>query len=420
MLERPARGVGPAGAARGAVRRERRDHRPAQRGERRGAAARARCRADRHRGRRAGGRATGAGGRRRSTSTATSPGSPCACPSRSRSASRRSPPARASRSTPGWSGRSPKSPPADPAGPRARAAGSQQTHHRLRPSLKGHARGQHDARVRVPQADHPVAARGRRAGRHHRRGPDDRGLVDVRPFDDNDAARDIAAATRVEMHGDTLTVTTPDPPGAWLWRRHARLRIIVRVPLDSALALKVASADLVARGRFGLVDTGHRRPATATSSTSPATPTSRRPAATSPSTGSTAPMQVNSASGDVADRHGTSGRQRPLRERRRAASAGPTASVKVACASGDIDIARTARGETPAPLRVRRRRRRRRPRGTGVWLDLSTSAGPGAQRPLDAAAGAGCPERGRLHLHVRSMSGDITVHRAPSDHPAAA
>ena len=56
--------------------------------------------------------------------------------------------------------------------------------------------------------------------------------VDVSPYDDTDASRDLAASTRIEMHGDTLTVTTPEPPGAWLWRRHARVRIAVRVPLE--------------------------------------------------------------------------------------------------------------------------------------------------------------------------------------------
>lgn len=241
-------------------------------------------------------------------------------------------------------------------------------------------------------------------------------LVEVRPYDDSDAARDLAAATRVEMHGDTLTVTTPDTPGAWLWRRHARLQITARVPLDSALALKIASADLAARGRFGLVTltiaagdgylehiTGNANLKTASGDLS-----IERIDGTA---------HVNSASGDVAiglaaqdlNVHAASGDVRIGR-------AG--ASVKVTSASGDIDIAEVARGE--ARLRsasgdvtvgvVT---------GTGVWLDLSTSSGRARSDLTVPESPPATPSAADLHLHVRSMSGDITVRRAPSGHPAA-
>jgi Toastrack DUF4097 len=242
-------------------------------------------------------------------------------------------------------------------------------------------------------------------------------VVDVRPFDDNDAARGLAEATRVEMHGDTLTVTTPEPPGAWLWRRHARLHISARVPLDSALALKVASADLVARGRYGLVTlsiasgdghvehiTGNANLKTASGDLS----IERIDGA----------AHINSASGDVAigaagqdlNVHAASGDVRIGRA---------DAAVKVVSASGDIDVGQVARGEArlrsasgDVTVGVAA--------GTGVWLDLNTSSGRARsdlsvpQRPPAA------PSDADLHLHVRSMSGDITVRRAPSDFPAAA
>lgn len=242
-------------------------------------------------------------------------------------------------------------------------------------------------------------------------------LVDVRPFDDNDAARNLAEATRVEMHSDTLTVTTPDPPGAWLWRRHARLHIIARVPLGTALALKVASADLVARGRYGLVTvsiaagdgyvehiTGNANLKTASGDL-----TVDRIDGTA---------HVNSASGDVAI--GTAGQDLNVHAASGDVRIGRVdASVKVASASGDIDIAQIARGEArlrsasgDVTVGVAG--------GTGVWLDLSTSSGHARSDLSTPQPPPAAPNDADLHLHVRSMSGDITVRRAPSDFPAAA
>jgi Putative adhesin len=240
--------------------------------------------------------------------------------------------------------------------------------------------------------------------------------VDVSPYDETDASRDIAASTRVEMHGDTLIVTTPEPPGAWLWRRHARVRIAVRVPLDSALALKISTADLVARGRFGLVTLGmaagdgyvEHITGNANVKTASGDVTIDRVDGT---------IQVNSASGDVeigtamqeVSVHAASGDVRIGR----AAS-----SVKVASASGDVDIVSAERGE----LRLRSASGDVGvgvAPGTGVWLDLNTSAGR-ARCDLSMPEPPAAPGDADLYLHVRSMSGDITVGRAPSNHPAAA
>jgi hypothetical protein len=240
-------------------------------------------------------------------------------------------------------------------------------------------------------------------------------LVDVGPYDDTDAARDLAAATRVEMHGDTLTVTTPEPPGAWLWRRHARLRIAARVPRDSTLALKIASADLVARGRFGLVTLSvaaadgyvEHISGNANLKTASGDLTIDRIDGTA---------QINSASGDVAigtavqdlNVHAASGDVR-------IGHAGN--SAKVVSASGDIDIAKAARGE----LRLRSASGDVTvgvAGGTGVWLDLNTSSGRARSDLSMPQTPPAAPSDADLHLHVRSMSGDITVRRTPSGHPA--
>jgi hypothetical protein len=240
--------------------------------------------------------------------------------------------------------------------------------------------------------------------------------VDVEPYDDSDAARDLAAATRVELHGDTLTVTTPEPPGSWLWRRHARLRIAARVPLDSALALKISSADLLARGRFGLVTlsvasadgyvehiTGNANLKTASGDLT----IDRIDGA----------AQVNSASGDVAI--GAAVQDLNIKAASgdvRIGRAG--ASAKIASASGDIDVVeavggelrlRSASGDVTVGVAA----------GTGVWLDLSTSSGQARSDLPMPQSPPTVPSDADLHLHVRSMSGDITVRRAPSGQPAA-
>ncbi len=241
-------------------------------------------------------------------------------------------------------------------------------------------------------------------------------LVDVSPYDDSDAARDVAAAARVEMHGDTLTIAAPEPPGVWLWRRHARLRITVRVPLDCVLALKISSADLSARGRFGTVSLGtasgdgyleHIAGAANLKTASGDVTIDRVDGA----------VQVNSASGDVAIGyaaadvvvHAASGDVRIGRA---------DASVKVASASGDVDIASACRGEVrlksasgDVSVGVAA--------GTGVWLDLSTTSGR-ARSDLSMAEPPPSPGDADLHLHARSISGDITVRRALSDQAAAA
>ena len=63
-------------------------------------------------------------------------------------------------------------------------------------------------------------------------------------------------------------------------RRNGSVAVAIRVPLDGTVHVKAASADTACHGRFARVEVESAR-ATPSPSTSPATPRSRRPAATS-------------------------------------------------------------------------------------------------------------------------------------------
>src|SRR5215475_11988278 len=77
----------------------------------------------------------------------------------------------------------------------------------------------------------------------------DTATVTVSPWDSGEAARDTAERTVVELRDGRLFVEAPEVGLAWL--RRSKVRIDIRVPLDSPLTLKSASADSRCRGRYG-------------------------------------------------------------------------------------------------------------------------------------------------------------------------
>jgi hypothetical protein len=233
-------------------------------------------------------------------------------------------------------------------------------------------------------------------------------VVDIRPYDDSDAAHEAADNTHAEMHGDTLVIAVPDRFGLWPFRRRARLRISVRVPLDSVLAVKSASSDVTARGRYASAGLGiasgdayieHVTGDADLKTASGDVGVDRLDG----------PVQVKTASGDVTLGHTSSD------VNVHAASGdvriGHTdAFVRVVSASGDIDVAHTARGtlnlrtasgDVTVGIAT----------GTSVWLDLNTTSGdarndlPMTQAP-DDRAGAD------VTLNARTMSGNIRVRRS--------
>lgn len=77
--------------------------------------------------------------------------------------------------------------------------------------------------------------------------------VDVRALRDDDTTREAVANTLVELRdGHELVVHVPRRTGSF-FGREPKIRVEVRVPDDSSLAFRTASADVEAAGRFAEV-----------------------------------------------------------------------------------------------------------------------------------------------------------------------
>ncbi|GAA4447803.1 DUF4097 family beta strand repeat-containing protein [Phytohabitans houttuyneae] len=237
----------------------------------------------------------------------------------------------------------------------------------------------------------------------------DSAVVDVQPYDDRPASHEAAERTTVEMHGDTLTVSAPD--GGWLARHPAALLITIRVPLDSRLRLKTASADAACRGRFSAVDaTG----ASGDIYVEHVTGDAKVKIASGDVTAGRVDgeLQVSGAAGDVTAQHvggpiDTSVASGSIE----IGSAG--AGVKAKTASGHVRIGaarrgtvkvRTASGDVAVGVRT----------GTGVWLDLGTLSGR-TTNDLDMTGGDGGGSGHELSVEVQTVSGDIEISRAPAE-----
>src|SRR5262249_10995921 len=100
--------------------------------------------------------------------------------------------------------------------------------------------------------DGPIAATARIAAGSIRFVAETRNTVevDVRPGSSSDAARQAAAETIVEMTADGLIIETPQARG-FLIRKAPSIDITVRLPSDSRIMVRSASADIVCDGRLG-------------------------------------------------------------------------------------------------------------------------------------------------------------------------
>jgi hypothetical protein len=237
--------------------------------------------------------------------------------------------------------------------------------------------------------------------------------VDIQPYDNNQASRDAAERTEVELRGDTLVVHMPDD-GWRLWRQ-AKIRAEVRVPEGTTLRVKLASADLRCYGRYG----GESRVSTASGDA-----TIEHVAGT---------LSFDSASGDVRiDR--VDGALVVSTASGDAAIGHCSGEVKAETASGDLVLSRTDRSVSArtasGDLRLDAVRhgdvrlstasgdvRVGVAAGTRVWLELSTLSG---RARSDLNVGTETPASGDidLNLRVRTASGDIDLHRVAA--PAAA
>ena len=237
-------------------------------------------------------------------------------------------------------------------------------------------------------------------------------VVDVTPDDSSDASREAAANTRVELRGDTLHVDAPEWTG-WLFRRGPKLRVTARVPHDGGLTVKVASADVRASGRY------------AQASISSASGDVAVEHVTGDATANSASgdvnfgrvdgqLRINTASGDTSVSH--VGADAVAHSASGDIHIGyAAASVRANTASGDVTVGHTrsgtvrvnsASGDVEVGVAA----------GTGVWLDLNTFSGDARSDLASSSAPQGAAT---LTVQVRTMSGDIGVHRV-SDQAAAA
>jgi DUF4097 and DUF4098 domain-containing protein YvlB len=233
-----------------------------------------------------------------------------------------------------------------------------------------------------------------------------RAQVDVQPLRDDDASREAAAGTTVELRGNDLAIEVPKR--SWgLFGRGPRVRIDVRVPHDSGLSFKTASADVNATGRYGDV-----RGKTASGDV------------VVTEAGS---VRVESASGDlrVDEVRGEAGLKTASGNVRVGHAGGPldasvvSGDLRIQAAdgdaslhavSGDIDLAAVARGDVEVrsvsgdvTVGVRQ--------GSRVHVDVTTVSGD-LKSDLDlndAPAGGDGP---MVEIKGRTVSGDLRVRRA--------
>jgi hypothetical protein len=238
--------------------------------------------------------------------------------------------------------------------------------------------------------------------------PRDTVAVTVTPMGDSEASQEAATRTTVELRGSKLIIKAPDGRGSWWRRRGARVHIAVRVPVDSSAELRIGAADATCAGVLRTV-TANLASGDLTLDQVAGNMSVNTASGDIRATHVGGDMKVNSASGDLTvgsvdgaiQVHSASGRIAFQR-------AG--ASVRANTASGDITIGETHRGAVKvnsasgdiavgvAP-------------GTSVWMDITTMSGR-ARSDLDTPGTPAANGTAELALHLRTMSGDVTVHRS--------
>jgi Putative adhesin len=232
-------------------------------------------------------------------------------------------------------------------------------------------------------------------------------VVDVRPGNSGEAARQAAAETIVEMTTDGLIIETPQARG-FIVRRSPSVDVTVRLPSDSRIVARTASADVTVDGRLAGADINtasgdlrieHIRGDLQRHSASGDTHF-RRVDGT---------LNASGASGDV--RGGVVGGDFTAKS----ASGDVTieaigGSVQATSASGDFQLGNVARGQTSihtvsgdVVIGVAE--------GVGVWMDVSTISGD-TRSELDVSDSSPTGSSATLELSIRTVSGDVIIRRA--------
>lgn len=227
--------------------------------------------------------------------------------------------------------------------------------------------------------------------------------AEVTPQGNGEASRSAAEATNALFENGTLLIELPmehrrgSPPA---------IHVEARVPADSRIRIRVASAHVDCRGQYGEAEvhsasgnvavgdvTGHGKIHTASGEV--------RIGAVG------GDLSVNSASGDIA-----AGVVSGSVEARTASgdlkvrSVGGNLSVQTA--SGDVEVGGISRGETIVKT-VSGKVDIAVARGTGVWLDLSSMSG---KITSDLETDDSSSESRDLSIHARTVSGRISIDRA--------
>ena len=232
--------------------------------------------------------------------------------------------------------------------------------------------------------------------------------VTVEPMEQTDQSREAAARTTVELRGNKLVVHTPDRGSGWWKRKGSPVRLVIAVPAESSVELKIASADAVCDGTYRSV-TAHIASGDVFIDRTSGNVTVHTASGNVRANQVGGDLKIHSASGDsviglvdgAVQIHSASGHI----EIKRAC-----ANVKANTASGDIKIGETRKGtvkvnSASGDLAVGVAA------GTGVWMDLHSTSGR-ARSDLDAGASSTTSGGADLSLHLRTMSGDVHVHRA--------
>jgi len=231
--------------------------------------------------------------------------------------------------------------------------------------------------------------------------------VEVSPYNDSEVSREAAEHARVEMRQGRLVIEVPEAGASFLFWRGPKVRIDVRVPLDCALDVRLASADLTGHGRYSDATVK-----SASGDTYLEHLTGRLVVNTA--SGDVrlvqvdGPVQFNGASGDLTAQsiagelvaHSASGdvEIEDIHD-----------SANVTTASGDVRFGvarrgtvklRSASGDVSIGV----------PAGTGVWLDLTTMSGT-THSDLSTPDPSQQGRQADLTLQIRTMSGDIDLRR---------
>ncbi|MEV4532289.1 DUF4097 family beta strand repeat-containing protein [Asanoa sp. NPDC049518] len=232
-------------------------------------------------------------------------------------------------------------------------------------------------------------------------------VATVEPAGRSGESRRIADETTIEFQNGRLTITTPDQSGFRL--RSGSVAIRVLVPLDSTVTGRSASADVTCQGRVGGFEiesaSGDIRAehvsGDATVGTASGDVRLGRVDGHLQTRGASGDLRVQTVGGAFTGKYASGDVQ--------VDEAGGDLTVQTA--SGDVTIRKaqqgtarisTASGDVSIGVLA----------GTGVWFDVKTLSGD-TRNGLDMSQpAAGEPTGGQITLQLRTMSGDIDIHRA--------